>query len=1404
MKIKSLLLGFFFLSSLTALLALPPMIEVYEDAIISKTKNLSLDSSSRAKDVVVPGLKESSSSCHLKTQEALVSSVESIKISEEEGVDVSEELSTNEYLTKEICDNIYAVCLAKVATLTQQERQLAEVGLTLTQAEVREWEAAKAAAEYELKKAEINFNRAQRELDEATPIDYKIKSLLRDLAEAKVQTACAVLKAIKVKNSSYSAVAEAELTEALNLEKKAFEAVEDAETAERAFSNSRRSMTDLVALREALLQSPLRRAFKNNDQFEKVSVGYSSSRVMLRLPKIKREASLSGPSLEESTMNITSEENKGNSIEEPQKLSPFVEIIERVLAHKERKERKTIIEEREEGEGREGGRKDHLDSKEESLNEEEIVLLSEVGSEIQLPKIMEPTQEDLIRWEARKKADELAKEAEELAHEALEAESKGRRNSLRGDEKSGRGSVVSIFSALSERFSVSSVHHNTSEFHRLKSLDEEAIQAEEAWAQLARRADEARVTQGGTPYSYQCDLDAWAEADRRDHAAYEERQRCAEEESLALRMAKDWEANTERWEARFEADLLARELKNAETSFSKLLQMPKRQDPLWQREHQVISQKIEALKQSLQETQKKWSSKADLEPTVQTALQSQDSKLLEAAKEKLKKTDRAVNELWQEVRDRYQSEENSSISFRRDQISRVTQATGTYKFDLLSKKSKDLLLCFEKTEVVLRTARMEYEKGNTLSGKAQTKGRAEAKALYDQVDQCEQEALTKYAHVTEHDALKAARKKIPGAKGAWEYRVEKASAALEAVKQAVASIPPNNGRIKNSEEIWADDSLRTIHKLTLIAEIDRKAFHVFQEEEARLLDIEKTWTIQLEAEKKAHQMKREAAATSYFEGDYSAWLALSSEERRAYNSAIETLHQERAVAAEHKIQEALANVLHAVTQAEQAKKVWIGKARLQEETLEEAERTKATLEHLLLQLTFPIDRECDVAFVPLSYEVSLAETRKVELNDRLAKITIPTFRRTVKEAGQADLLAQAAQKTVYDIQKGSQRKNSLLFFPIAIQHAQAAALAYKKVIVAYDAKSLGLSDWLLKRRIFFDQAQHRKAFWEIRMLGYEAEKAEVMTRIAINNAKASKGEEALSAWDEAIQFSQTALSAQERVISNWEAALPSISGKLFKQTWEMHLLVSQFEKAMATVTVPALEDDKAYYIASFELEKVSLTWNPTVEDWRKVALLLRESVPALEKQITCHESNLIIEGPRVIRTIWNQELERLKIVKLRRLALAKALEATDLQKGNAWNDVIRLQCNEMDQCKKIEQIVKANKNNPRLRTLANQAIELEGYRAGSLAIVAWEKTKKASDQEKEQCWSQAISLAEETVKVWGKAIASCEASLAQEAEDEEVIQNHQLEFFKDQKTLWTRKKASWMKHDDFEAIQKEN
>ncbi|HLB33439.1 MAG: hypothetical protein A3F67_05880 [Verrucomicrobia bacterium RIFCSPHIGHO2_12_FULL_41_10] len=1401
MKIKSLLLGFFFLSSLTALLALPPMIEEYEDAIISKTKNLSLDSSSRAKDVVVPGLKESSSSCHLKTQEPLISSLGSIKISEEEGVDISEELSTNEYLTKEICDNIYAVCLAKVATLTQQERQLAEVGLTLTQAEVREWEAAKAAAEYELKKAEINFNRAQRELDEATPIDYKIKSLLRDLAEAKVQTACAVLKAIKVKNSSYSAVAEAELAEALNVEKKASEAVEDAETAERAFSNSRRSMTDLVALREALLQSPLRRVFKNNDQFEKVSLDYSSSRVMLRLPKIKRETPLSGSSLEESTTNITSEENKGNSIEEPRKLSSFVEIIERVLAHKERKERKTIIEESEEGEEREGGRKDHLDSKEESLNEEEIMLLSEVGSEIQLPKITEPTEEDLIRWEARKKADELAKEAEQLAHEALEAESKGRRNSLRGDERSGRGSVVSIFSALSERFSVSSVQYNISGFHRLKSVDEEAIQAEEAWAQLARRADETRVTQGGTPYLYQCDLDAWAEADRRDHSVYEERQRCAEEEALALRMAKDWEANTERWEAMFEADLLTRELKNAETSFSKLLQTPKRQDPLWQREHQVISQKIEALKQSLQEAQKKWSSMADLEATVQSALQSQDSKLLEVAKEKLKKADRAVNELWQEVGDRYQSEENPSISFRRDQISRVTQATGAYKFDLLSKKSKDLLLCFEKTEAVLRTARMEYEKGNTLSGKAQMKSRAEAKALYDQVDQCEQEALTKYADVTEHDALKAARKKIPGAKEAWEYRVEKASAALKSVQQAVASIPPNNGRIKNSEDIWEDDSLRTIHKLTLVAEIDHKAFHVFQEEEARLLDIEKTWTIQLEAEKKAHQIKREAAAKSYFKGDYSAWLALSSEERRAYNSAIETLHQERAVAAEHKIQEALANVLHAVTQAEQAKKVWIGKARLQEETLEEAERTKATLEHLLLQLTFPIDRERDGAFVPLSYEVSLAETRKVELNDRLAKINPPTLKNAIKEAERVTLLAMVAQKTLCNIQKGNQ-KNPLPFFPVAIQYAQAASLAAEKVIAAYEGTSLGLSYWLSKRRMDVGYAQFKKNFWEHRVLDYEALKNEVIANESAKLAETVEGERSVPVWDEAIHFQKEAFLAKGKVIAAIEDAFPNIPEKL-KKNWKEQLENMQRTRFFVAEKILALEDDKAYYLAQSELEKVSLMWSPKAEDWERVAQLITESVVTVEKQSAYFKNNQ--EFSQDFKLFVRSEEKNL------RFALAKAVTGSNDEKEEAWNDVIRYCNQEIDKSNEIQERIRPQKDiiligKFNLIKSEVRQEELKGYRAASLAMVAWEKANKALPQEKKEHWhwNRSIVLAEESAKVWEKAITLCGVHLTQVIGNEKTILINKLQFFKDQYDLWERKKASWMKHDDSEAIQKEN
>ncbi|HLB33823.1 MAG TPA: hypothetical protein VJK54_06265, partial [Chthoniobacterales bacterium] len=201
------------------------------------------------------------------------SSTEALKSTGDSDDEPDEESSdTNQYLKNEICDNIYAACLAKVTKISLREREAAQGGqgvLNSDSAEVQEWAAAERAAVLDHKKAEFKLNQAKEETIEAkeaaveakkvadeiekrksdgtdsfndmelriayekarmayTASDYKAKRLAQKFSEARVETALAVIKAISVRNSAHSAEAEIELADAKETEMQALEAVDAA------------------------------------------------------------------------------------------------------------------------------------------------------------------------------------------------------------------------------------------------------------------------------------------------------------------------------------------------------------------------------------------------------------------------------------------------------------------------------------------------------------------------------------------------------------------------------------------------------------------------------------------------------------------------------------------------------------------------------------------------------------------------------------------------------------------------------------------------------------------------------------------------------------------------------------------------------------------------------------------------------------------------------------------------------------------------------------------------------------------------------------------------------------------------------------------------------------------------
>src|SRR3990167_6616074 len=195
---------------------------------------------------------------------------QSLKVKRENDGEDEEEVEDgiNEYFKKEICDNIYATCLAKVAAMSFHEREFVEGALEISSAEAYEWAAAEKAADFSKRKAERALEKVRQKIEEARrnhdeakrslkedlrvphqekeadqsvamaninyekarvahiASNYEATKLAGVVAEAKVEMADAVFYAISVRNSSSHSAAEAEIDEIKKTEEEALDAFE--------------------------------------------------------------------------------------------------------------------------------------------------------------------------------------------------------------------------------------------------------------------------------------------------------------------------------------------------------------------------------------------------------------------------------------------------------------------------------------------------------------------------------------------------------------------------------------------------------------------------------------------------------------------------------------------------------------------------------------------------------------------------------------------------------------------------------------------------------------------------------------------------------------------------------------------------------------------------------------------------------------------------------------------------------------------------------------------------------------------------------------------------------------------------------------------------------------------------
>ena len=166
-----------------------------------------------------------------------------------------------------------------------------------------------------------------------------------------------------------------------------------------------------------------------------------------------------------------------------------------------------------------------------------------------------------------------------------------------------------------------------------------------------------------------------------------------------------------------------------------------------------------------------------------------------------------------------------------------------------------------------------------------------------------------YSEAALKESLKAAREKVPGAEEAWKLRVEIALKDQKDVRGKAAVLRVS--RDDEEEPRWVSGIQDTGARLAAIAEADAQAFEALKEEQKRLVTIEHIWRAQLEMEERAPFLNRLIAVKRYYlEGDFSAWNALSHQEREAYNEAVIAANESMMDVASAKIQEIKANVLN--------------------------------------------------------------------------------------------------------------------------------------------------------------------------------------------------------------------------------------------------------------------------------------------------------------------------------------------------------------------------------------------------------------------------------------------------------------------------------------------------------------
>ena len=351
-------------------------------------------------------------------------------------------------------------------------------------------------------------------------------------------------------------------------------------------------------------------------------------------------------------------------------------------------------------------------------------------------------------------------------------------------------------------------------------------------------------------------LEEKKKVDVRNYTAWKEQREIAANALGVMHQLKNWEANTTRWEARWEADESHAEVKNLEKIFN-----PDEE------EYQLAEKRAK-------EAEAKWVSLANLEESVQNQPDEEQKKL---AREKLEEQDRAITIFWED----FQEGNSNGKYLKRSQRAEKQQADKKgedYEYDLLLEIKKTMADCFMEADTAEVVARKAY--GTYLRTRDQ-KNYKEAQHLYQLADEAENRARTTYAKIMREKALQDALEKTPGALEAWQYLLNKALEEEATTLSQVATSP------LPQEDRWANEVEHKAKRSEFLVQADREALRIFKKADRDFNEIEKIWLAQWGHEKEARRIHRWRAVKNYFDGHENLWNKLSSHERELHNGEVD-------------------------------------------------------------------------------------------------------------------------------------------------------------------------------------------------------------------------------------------------------------------------------------------------------------------------------------------------------------------------------------------------------------------------------------------------------------------------------------------------------------------------------------